>query len=91
MWVDWPPPDTRGSRDADVDHAATAAALRRRPGQWAWLIGFASASVVRTGAAYRPSGSYEAVVRHGHLYVRYIGAAIEHDGRADVTGEVSGA
>lgn len=76
MWVDSPPPDTRGARDADVDHAALAAALRSNPGRWALLIGLSGAATVRDGAQYRPRGSYEAVVRQGHVYARYVGEGV---------------
>lgn len=73
MWVEAPPPDVRGNRDADMDHKAIALALRSHPGRWAHLIGVASATAVTAGSAYRPAGSYEVVTRQGQVYARYIG------------------
>jgi hypothetical protein len=73
MWVSAPPPDTRGGRDADMDHGAIAELLRSRPGKWAALLNVNSTRVILTGRAYRPARSFEAVQRQGCVYARYVG------------------
>ncbi|MFE0101193.1 hypothetical protein [Streptomyces sp. NPDC059009] len=79
-----PPPRTW--RQGRVDHRAAAAALRKRPGEWAMVGTYASANAacgaahrIKTGTyrAYVPTGTFEATTRtvdgEARLYVRYMG------------------
>jgi len=76
VWEE-PPGDGREASSQRIDHDAIADALRLRPGKWARICNGAafSASAIRSGAlrAYRPSGSFEAAVRCGATYLRYVG------------------
>jgi len=75
-WVDEPPP--RRSPVNTRKHTLIAEVLRSRPGRWALVpeVGINLASAVNGGgmATYRPAGTFEAVVRQGQMYMRYIGA-----------------
>lgn len=68
------------------DHRPIAAACRQAPGVWAEVGAYVTptsaksmASFIRTGRlrAYRPARSFEAEVRDGTLWTRYVGLAGE--------------
>ena len=74
--VEWedPPESERGK---PIDHRLFASLLRSRPGQWARLPRVTDVFVIKNGGlpAYRPAGSFEAVMRRQRVYARYVGEA----------------
>jgi hypothetical protein len=86
VWED--PPGTATGRPG-VRHAAIAAELRARPGEWAKVATAASSQMARDikkarYLAYVPAGSFEAVSRNNRtvngrkspvaeIYARYVG------------------
>lgn len=76
-WNDGDPPP-RGQVDL-LPHGAYAEALKAQPGRWAVLPDLPASAVpaMKDGAAsaYRPAGAFEAVVRNGQVYARYVGGA----------------
>lgn len=86
VWQE-PPRSDRGrkrGKRGEHDHAAIAAALRQRPGEWALIpvtgVLTGITDHIRRGrlAAYRPAGQYEAVRRHVNgetrVYARFVGS-----------------
>lgn len=85
-----PPPSSNGGYGDNTDHRAAAAALRERPGDWAFVkvsgtqsSAGTTARHIRTGylQAYAPRGSFEAASRtvdgEHRVYARYIGHLTE--------------
>jgi hypothetical protein len=78
-WISGDPPPAEKTRAAgmSMQHEVIAAQLRAHPGRWAKLpdLNFGSAGDIKYGrlAAYRPSGSFEAVIRRGAVYARHVG------------------
>lgn len=76
-WVDALPPAHPVRGTVIFDHHAIADALRSEPGRWAMLPDLPNSisTSIRSGthAAYRPAGAFDAAVRQGNLYVRYVG------------------
>jgi hypothetical protein len=87
--LEWrePPPSRRGKHSAGKG-AATAAALRQRPGVWARISqdgNSGTAIAIKSGkaSAFSPGGSFEAVTRkrpdgNFDIYARYVGENGEH-------------
>jgi hypothetical protein len=80
FWIDGdPPPST--DRQPTMRHQRYAEALRGRPGRWALLADLESGSAgsIRSGqlVPYRPGGTFDAVVRRGRVYARYLGKAVD--------------
>jgi hypothetical protein len=81
----WEEPPARTSRTATRDHAAIAAQLKSRPGQWAVIEAGERNNMnnvamrIKRGdlPAYRPAGAFEAVTRtkdgEVRVYARYTG------------------
>lgn len=84
----WEQPPQRRTRKGVGKHAAIAAQLKARPGEWACIDSFATTNAAASMAwtirrgdrlpAYSPKGSFEAVARtvdgEHRLYVRYVGS-----------------
>ena len=87
MSVTWEDPPEPGGRNPYGRHAAIAAELKARPGEWAKVVvegNLSDSAAIRNGLykAYQPARSFEAVARNtrkvdGHtrcdIYARYIG------------------
>lgn len=87
--IKWEEPPHRRTRKGSGRHAAIAAQLQSRPGEWAVIDTFDSPGNAAGMAwninnpkrmvAYQPAGAFEAVSRtvdgEYRLYVRYVGAA----------------
>lgn len=79
--ITWEEPPPRSTRTERYD--ALTETLRTRPGQWArvpdmlYTSASSTASAIRAGllSAFEPKGAYEAAVRKGVLYARYVGPA----------------
>lgn len=74
-WVDQLP--DRAAKSPPFDHETIAAVLRTQPHRWALLPGLSGqcAASISSGVLrpYRPSGSFQATMRRGCLYARYVG------------------
>lgn len=78
--IEWCPeglPKRETGHKLSLQHDFIAKQLRMHLGVWARLPGIPAgyASNINNGgiAAYRPGGDYEAAVRNGYLYARYVG------------------
>lgn len=83
----WEEPEPADYGTPQLPHYEIAAELRQHPGQWAKIltsVNLAYGTKINNGrlAAYRPAGSFEAVVRNtrpeggssvGDVYARYVG------------------
>jgi hypothetical protein len=88
--IEWrePPPDGRGNngrQGGHEKHAAIAAELQSRPGEWAQIAADTSSSYgrLRRYRAYQPASAFEIVGRqsrlgHWDVYARYVGENGEH-------------
>lgn len=76
-WLDGDPPKIDKRSYHSHQHERIAALLRSRPNVWARLPQLSGTTPTRAFGgslrAYRPGGSFEAVVRDGEVYARYIG------------------
>lgn len=73
-----PPVRDRPVRADTIDHDRLSAGLKARPGQWFELVAapLHVAYTIRSGGCrvYRARGQFEATVREGAVYARYVGA-----------------
>lgn len=80
FWIDGDPPAST-DRAPTLRHQVHAETLRTKPGRWALLADLESgaAGSIRSGqlVPYRPGGSFEAVVRRGRVYARFVGEEAE--------------
>lgn len=76
-WVGSEPPEAFDSTHLSYQHDEVARMLRERPGAWAELPAFEPSytSAINHGkiVAYRPSGTFEAIIRNHTVYARYVG------------------
>lgn len=76
FWLGGDPPAST-DRAPTLRHQVHAETLRSRPGRWALLADIEpnAASSIARGllVPYRPGGSFEAVIRRGRVYARFVG------------------
>ncbi len=89
MMLDELPPKGKKQQSGaqNEEHIALAELLRRNPGGWVPFVQQYETSSAASNtqsrinkgvlAAFRPAGSFKAVVRQGILYVKYVGEAAE--------------